>query len=97
LAVLSVLTVASVSLLTWHCIVNDPTMEPPIKREVSWESLAIAYGILAFQFDIHPTILSVQMDMEKRDQLAQPILAAFLSKNYILSKNHKAMSYDLTH
>lgn len=80
LAAISVLTVISVSALTWVCVLLDD--KPTIRQipQPTWEAVAIAYGIIAFQFDIHPTILSVQMDMEHKSKLGFPIIAGFLSK-----------------
>ncbi|KRT85562.1 Amino acid transporter, partial [Oryctes borbonicus] len=38
---------------------------------------AVAYGVLSFQFDIHPTILTIQIDMEKRHKVKVAIVYGF--------------------
>nr|XP_018916094.1 PREDICTED: uncharacterized protein LOC109043358 [Bemisia tabaci] len=81
LAASSVCIVVTVGALTWYLLLHEPLPPgavPPDLPEVSWQSLAIAYGILAFQFDIHPMILTVQVDMEKKNKLGHAILAGFL-------------------
>ncbi|KAK3926752.1 Amino acid transporter AVT1B [Frankliniella fusca] len=81
LAVTSVCTVLSVAVLTWICMLQDDTLPAtynPIWTQPSWEALAIAYGIIAFQFDVHPMILTVQVDMQHKNKLGKAILGSFL-------------------
>jgi len=52
LAVASVSTVCCAALLTWICMLTDDTLPEgfqPRSTPPSWEAIAIAYGILAFQ------------------------------------------------
>ncbi|XP_046664700.1 amino acid transporter AVT1E-like isoform X1 [Homalodisca vitripennis] len=76
-ALTSVGTVLSVSVLTWTSLLTaEPIVSPHIPGP-SWEAFCIAYGILAFQFDIHPVILTVQVDMAEKKKLGHAILGAF--------------------
>ncbi|KAF6205749.1 hypothetical protein GE061_019922 [Apolygus lucorum] len=74
----SVMIVLVSSALTWYSLLDSPAVEEPFIPQISWESLAIAYGILAFQFDIHPMVLTIQMDMKNKDQLGKAIFLAFI-------------------
>lgn len=68
-------------------MIRDPAQQTTFRSSPpTWESIAIAYGILAFQFDIHPTILSVQVDMEDKSKLGKPIIAGFLGKKKSITK-----------
>ncbi|KAL1131376.1 hypothetical protein AAG570_010993 [Ranatra chinensis] len=78
LALVSVFTVTAASILTWVCLIKIEVDSPPPVPSPTWESVAIAYGILAFQFDIHPMILTVQIDMKDKNRLGQAILLGFL-------------------
>jgi len=46
----------------------------------SWESVAIAYGIIVFQFDVHPTLLSVQVDMHDKLKVGRSIIASYFGE-----------------
>lgn len=62
-------------------MIRDPIQQSTYRSSPpTWEAIAIAYGILAFQFDIHPTILSVQVDMEYKSKLGRPIMAGFFGE-----------------
>ncbi|XP_014239846.1 amino acid transporter AVT1E-like [Cimex lectularius] len=79
LAAISVGFVLLSSFLTWFCLLNGKTPSNPFIPNPTWESAAIAYGILSFQFDIHPTILTIQVDMKNRNQLGKAIIIAFIA------------------
>ncbi|XP_073982626.1 uncharacterized protein isoform X2 [Rhodnius prolixus] len=75
----SAFTVIISSLLTWYCLLDVNTNDQlPIIPSASWEPIIIAYGILAFQFDVHPMLLTIQMDMKNKNELGYAILIAFL-------------------
>ncbi|XP_066998507.2 uncharacterized protein [Anabrus simplex] len=79
LTAISVLIVLSVTLLTWICMMSDTTVLPPFELpRPSWKKTAVAYGVLAFQFDIHPMILTVQVDMKNKKKLGHAIAGGFL-------------------
>lgn len=77
LAVFSTLAVLASSVLTWWCLLNEPPLDRIEIPSPSWQSVAVAYGILSFQFDIHPVLLTVQVDMADKSKLDRAILAAF--------------------
>lgn len=63
------------------CIIFDarnivPTPSNPVPL---WNSVITAYGILAFQFDIHPTVLTIQVDMVDKRQIHKAVMGAFAS------------------
>nr|XP_014274804.1 amino acid transporter AVT1G-like [Halyomorpha halys] len=82
IGITSVSVVFLTSFLTWLSIssVNDVRVRIP---EPSWESIGIAYGILAFQFDVHPMLLSVQMDMKNKRDISKAIILAFIMSGSI--------------
>ncbi|XP_075233164.1 uncharacterized protein LOC142331271 isoform X2 [Lycorma delicatula] len=69
--------VVAVSFLTWISIIGANVPSRTAVPAPSWEAIAIAYGILAFQFDIHPLILTVQVDMANKMKLGQAVAAGF--------------------
>ncbi|XP_046396959.1 amino acid transporter AVT1H-like [Ischnura elegans] len=78
LAVTSSGTVLTVTMLTWSSMLTDQNVPvPPVTPTPTWESVAMAYGILAFQFDIHPNILTVQMDMQHKHKMGKAVLLSF--------------------
>ncbi|KAL1494272.1 hypothetical protein ABEB36_009896 [Hypothenemus hampei] len=90
LCTVSVLIVASVYLLTCGCLIftNGTPVPPEINFDSNldlWKLLMIAYGIVAFQFDIHPTILTIQMDMKNKRKLPNVILGGFLVSLFMFS------------
>ncbi|KAK9498655.1 hypothetical protein O3M35_003236 [Rhynocoris fuscipes] len=76
--VISAVSVLSTSLLTWYCLMDTDSEEETIVPPPSWKSVVIAYGILAFQFDVHPMLLTIQVDMKNKNELGIAILIAFL-------------------
>ncbi|CAH0558206.1 unnamed protein product [Brassicogethes aeneus] len=83
LCTISVVSVCSVFVLVSACLifnnstdfeaVNDGYMpERPL-----WETILTAYGIIAFQFDIHPSILTIQVDMKEPKKLTKALLGGF--------------------
>lgn len=45
-----------------------------------WELIFISYGIISFQFDIHPSILTIQVDMKEKSKLNIAVIGGFASK-----------------
>ncbi|GJQ70264.1 hypothetical protein Trydic_g22705 [Trypoxylus dichotomus] len=82
---MSVFTVMSVFLFVLISLVWTTNLETTIEMEIEnstsnksiWANIAIAYGILSFQFDIHPTILTIQVDMEKGHKVKTAIIYGF--------------------
>lgn len=83
LCTLSVFLVATVFVLVFGSVVFDTRNIVPTYSSSAplWNSVLTAYGILAFQFDIHPTILTIQVDMVDKRQIHKAIIGAFGSKN----------------
>lgn len=75
--------VGSVFLLVFVTIILDTRM---IVEEVDnsnvplWNSALTAYGILVFQFDIHPSILTIQVDMTDKTKFHKSIMYGFAGK-----------------
>lgn len=44
----------------------------------SWQNVLKAYGIIAFQFDIHPMLLTIQVDMEKKRKIGKAVSLGIL-------------------
>ncbi|XP_066138589.1 uncharacterized protein mah [Euwallacea fornicatus] len=85
LCTISVFIVTSVYILTCACLLfttSTETIEKPKGNFESnlqlWKLVMGAYGIVAFQFDIHPIILTIQMDMKDRTKLSSVIFGGFL-------------------
>lgn len=76
--------VSSVFVLTCSCLLfttqtNNADVIPEEAANVElWKLVVTAYGIVAFQFDIHPSILTIQMDMTKKSKLTSAIAGGFL-------------------
>lgn len=45
-----------------------------------FESLLKAYGIIAFQFDIHPMLLTIEVDMEKKQRIGKAVTYGILGE-----------------
>lgn len=78
---MSVSLVIGVFALIVGCILFDTTPETIPRDEDQtplWNYIITAYGILIFQFDIHPTILTIQVDMQQKNKLSRAILLGFL-------------------
>lgn len=83
---LSASLVVAVFVLVIGCILYDSSSpETDLEQQTEnqtplWNYMLTAYGILIFQFDIHPTVLTIQVDMLQKNKLNLAILAGFLSK-----------------
>lgn len=42
-----------------------------------WKNIAIAYGVLSFQFDIHPTLLAIQVDMYRKSNIDFAVISGY--------------------
>ncbi|XP_022818471.1 probable sodium-coupled neutral amino acid transporter 6 [Spodoptera litura] len=81
IAITSVIIVTTVAITTWTCILRDDTSPMPTSNVVDLEpqlqEFLIAYGILAFQFDIHPMLLTLQVDMKDSKKINSAVLGGF--------------------
>lgn len=72
--------VLSVFILTSGCLLFEPGVDQKPSQDQQlpqWAPILTAYGIIAFQFDIHPTILTVLVDMKNRKQLPSAVFGGF--------------------
>ncbi|EAT38147.1 AAEL009923-PA, partial [Aedes aegypti] len=83
LASISVIICSSVAFLTWLSIGEDTFVTNPFKGielgTPSWIRLLKAYGIIAFQFDIHPMLLTIQVDMEKKRKIGKAVFLGLMA------------------
>ncbi|XP_060807336.1 probable sodium-coupled neutral amino acid transporter 6 [Amyelois transitella] len=81
LAVTSVVIVSTVAICTWTCILQDDVSPPSsgglLEYQPSVEDFLVAYGIIAFQFDIHPLLLTIQVDMKDSRKINVAVLGGF--------------------
>ncbi|XP_032524168.2 probable sodium-coupled neutral amino acid transporter 6 [Danaus plexippus] len=81
IALTSVFIVSTVAVSTWIGIYMDDS-SPPASGDVleyvpSIRDFLVAYGIIAFQFDIHPMLLTLQVDMKDSRRINSAVLGAF--------------------
>lgn len=58
-------------------IISNDSTNPGINRSI-WTNMLTAYGIITFQFDIHPTILTIHVDMDEKKKITKVIIVGFL-------------------
>ncbi|XP_043595986.1 amino acid transporter AVT1B isoform X2 [Bombus pyrosoma] len=80
LATFSCTTVVLTALLIWWSIVTDDRELDiiPVPTSPSWEKFISGYGMLAFQFDVHPTLMTVQVDMHRPQDINKAVVISFL-------------------
>uniref|UniRef100_A0A182W2W7 Amidase domain-containing protein n=1 Tax=Anopheles minimus TaxID=112268 RepID=A0A182W2W7_9DIPT len=83
LASVSVIVCSSVAILTWISIGEDRSGSYTPFKDITLElppfvQLLKAYGIIAFQFDIHPMLLTIQVDMQHKRQIGKAVLFGIL-------------------
>lgn len=76
-------------LVTASLISADPT---PLQSNSNltrpfWELMFTAYGIISFQYDIHPSILTIHLDMKEKSKLTIAIIGGFLSKFLLVQES----------
>lgn len=82
---MSVIICTTVAILTWICVWReskektvtpieefDPMNPPPL-------NLLKAYGIISFQFDIHPMLLTIQVDMQNKRKIGRVVFGGLLA------------------
>ncbi|XP_050671489.1 uncharacterized protein LOC126969907 isoform X2 [Leptidea sinapis] len=87
LALSSVFIVSSVAVMTWTGIILDTT-SPPASGDVltyipNKRDFLVAYGIMAFQFDIHPMLLTLQVDMKDSRKINSAVLGGFSITSFV--------------
>ncbi|KAB0790426.1 hypothetical protein PPYR_08327 [Photinus pyralis] len=83
LCTVSVCIVSSVFILIFLSIISDDgtassarTM-PYYSQPYVWQNLLSGYGIITFQYDIHPTILTILVDMQNKMEIGKAVLGGF--------------------
>ncbi|VVD03518.1 unnamed protein product [Leptidea sinapis] len=77
----------SVAVMTWTGIILDTT-SPPASGDVltyipNKRDFLVAYGIMAFQFDIHPMLLTLQVDMKDSRKINSAVLGGFSITSFV--------------
>ncbi|XP_055852866.1 proton-coupled amino acid transporter 2 [Episyrphus balteatus] len=82
LVLFSVCVVASVVVLLWYCLIKAEGGRKPFQGMTfdvpSFAMLFNGFNVLAFQFDIHSMILTIQMDMKDKTQIKWASLIGIL-------------------
>ncbi|XP_023290535.1 amino acid transporter AVT1C [Orussus abietinus] len=81
LALCSSLIVGFTAILIWWSIASLPDSSKPIipvPNSPTWDKFISGYGMLAFQFDVHPTLMTIQVDMRNPGSIDKAVVLAFL-------------------
>lgn len=90
---ISVVTVLVVSCLIWTCILQDESMTTQgsfqgiMLDEPNYLKLVQVYGIITFQFDIHPMLMTIEVDMTQKHKIGKVVCFGLLGKNANQSMN----------
>lgn len=74
----------SVAVLVWFCVWDeskDKSVTPVEEFDPSNPpllNLLKAYGIISFQFDIHPMLLTIQVDMAEKKKIGRAVFSGLL-------------------
>ena len=76
----SATTVILTATLIWWCIIADDRELDvlPVPASPAWDKFIAGYGMLAFQFDVHPTLMTVQVDMRRPRDINKAVVISFL-------------------
>ncbi|KAK0164215.1 hypothetical protein PV328_002869 [Microctonus aethiopoides] len=79
LAICSTAAVLLTAMLVWWCIITDDqnldTISVPTAP--SWDVFISGYSMLAFQFDVHPTLMTIQVDMQRPQDINKAVIMSF--------------------
>jgi solute carrier family 32 (vesicular inhibitory amino acid transporter) len=82
LASVSVIICTSVAILTWITVFKEEELVTPVEEfdpsNPPLLNLLKAYGIISFQFDIHPMLLTIQVDMEDKKKIGKAVFGGLL-------------------
>ncbi|XP_011860697.1 PREDICTED: uncharacterized protein LOC105557906 isoform X1 [Vollenhovia emeryi] len=85
-ATCSGITVTLTAILTWWSIVSDDrTSDAPIATSPTWDKFISGYGMLAFQFDVHPTLMTIQVDMRRPRDINKAIFFSFMASGSLFT------------
>ncbi|XP_051165486.1 uncharacterized protein LOC127284204 [Leptopilina boulardi] len=78
-ACLSALSVSLTAGIVWWCIIDDNSLNiRPIPTSPTWDKFISGYGMLAFQFDVHPTLMTIQVDMRQPQYINKAVIYSFI-------------------
>ncbi|XP_044013687.1 amino acid transporter AVT1C [Aphidius gifuensis] len=85
LAITSTIAVIATAVLVWWCIISDDRQlnSLPLPTSPTWDKFISGYGMLAFQFDVHPTLMTIQVDMKRPKNINKSVVASFLFTAFI--------------
>lgn len=77
---ISCATVVLTAVSIWWCIITDSREidVSPVPTAPTWDKFISGYGMLAFQFDVHPTLMTVQVDMRHPRDIDKAVIISFL-------------------
>lgn len=76
---------STVAISIWVCILLDDKPSITNLSEIQAVTPDVAtflkvYGIISFQFDIHPMLMTIEVDMERRPKISSAVLYGILCK-----------------
>ena len=84
---MSVIICTSVAVLTWISVSREEANVTPVEqfdpRNPPLLNLLKAYGIISFQFDIHPMLLTIQVDMEDKTKIGRAVFGGLLTTCFL--------------
>ncbi|XP_037029957.1 proton-coupled amino acid transporter 2 isoform X1 [Bradysia coprophila] len=86
LASVSVFTCSAVALLIWAAIILDGTEYRFKGIELgapSIENLLQTYGMIIFQFDIHPMLMTIQVDMQQKHKIGSAVCLGIIITSFM--------------
>ncbi|XP_072748763.1 uncharacterized protein Mah isoform X2 [Anoplolepis gracilipes] len=87
-ATCSSITVTLTAILIWWSIITDDrtsTNFAPVVTSPTWDKFISGYGMLAFQFDVHPTLMTIQVDMRQPRDVDKAIFFSFLTSGFLFT------------
>ncbi|KAL0118936.1 hypothetical protein PUN28_009517 [Cardiocondyla obscurior] len=76
----SVIVTLTAILTWWSITIDDRTFNVgPIASSPTWDKFISGYGMMAFQFDVHPTLMTIQVDMRHPQDIDKAIFFSFLA------------------
>lgn len=84
------------AILIWWCIVADDRIlsTDPVPTAPTWDKFISGYSMLAFQFDVHPTVMTIQVDMKRPREINKAIVLSFLCLSYATLINVQLIKID---
>lgn len=78
----------AVSVLIWSCILESESISMSqehfrgiVLDEPNYPNLLQVYGMITFQFDIHPMLMTIEVDMTQKHKIGKVVCYGLLGKN----------------